>query len=173
MSLKLVQDAWYELWEEARSSGGRDAKESEDNMNQAETNRTKRTAESAPRRKPGPPPYWLVAKSENSWIEVLTLDRDGEEILPVFSHEEEAVVFLRLLRGVGEDWRLKESRSGELIWLLYGPCAGVEEVALDPLPEMVAERTVGLVSLDRSCFIERIITSTNRRALRHREKPGR
>jgi hypothetical protein len=154
MSLKLVQDAWYELWEEARSSGGRDAKESEDNMNQAETNRTKRTAESAPRRKPGPPPYWLVAKSENSWIEVLTLDRDGEEILPVFSHEEEAVVFLRLLRGVGEDWRLKESRSGELISLLYGPCAGVKEVALDPLPEMVAERTVGLVSLDRERFIE-------------------
>jgi hypothetical protein len=97
--------------------------------------------------------YWLIAKSENSRVEVLTLDRDGEEMLPVFSYEEEGEMFLRL-RGVDDGWRIRESRIGELISLLYGPCAGVKEVALDPLPEMVAERTVGLVSLDRERFIE-------------------
>ena len=71
-------------------------------MTQIETNRTGQTAERAsPRRTPGPPAYWLIAKSENSRIEVLTLDRDGEEMLPVFSHEEEAEMFLRLLGGWG------------------------------------------------------------------------
>jgi len=39
-------------------------------------------------------------------IEVLTLVRDGEEMLPAFSHEEEAEMFLRLLRGAGEAWRV-------------------------------------------------------------------
>ena len=38
--------------------------------------------------------------------------------------------------------------------MLYGPCAEVKEVALDPLPEMVAESTVSLVSLPRERFIE-------------------
>ena len=98
-----------------------------------ETNRTEQTAEPVPRPTPGPSPYWLIAKSENSRIEVLILDRHGEEMLPVFSHEEEAEMFLRLLRGVGEDWRVRESRTGELVSVLYGlSCAGVKEVALDP-----------------------------------------
>ena len=129
-----------------------------------ETNRTEQTAEPVPRPTPGPSPYWLIAKSENSRIEVLILDRHGEEMLPVFSHEEEAEMFLRLLRGVGEDWRVRESRTGELVSVLYGPsCASVKEVALDPLPEMVAERTVGLVSLLRERFIE-VIAPRRRRA---------
>ena len=34
---------------------------------------------------------------------------------------------------------------------------GVKEVALDPLPEMVVDRTVGLVSLDREHFIRRLL----------------
>ena len=105
-------------------------------------------------------------------MEVLTLQ--CEKVLPVFSHKEEAQQFLRFSRDVVEEgWRVIESGAGELVSVFYGLCGKVEEVALDPLPEMVAERTVGLVSLDRSCFIERIITSTNRRALRHREKLGR
>lgn len=92
---------------------------------------------------------------------MLTFDR--EERLPVFSYEEEAEMFLRL-EGVGEGWRVRETRAGELVSLLCGPCAGVKEVALDPLPGMVAERTVELVSLDRRCFIELIMAE--RRSLR-------
>ena len=128
-----------------------------------ETTRTEQTAEPAPRRTLGPPPYWLIAKSENDPIEVLILDRDGKEMLPVFSHEEEAEMFLRLLRKVGEDWRVRESRAGELVSVLYGSsCADVKEVALDPLPEMMAERTIGLVSLLRERFIQ-VITARRRR----------
>ena len=122
---------------------------------------TKRTAERAPRCPPGPA-YWLIVKNADGRIEVLTLGRDDTEVLPVFSFEEEAEMFLRLGK-VDEEWRVRESGVGELVSVLLGPCAGIKEVTLDPLPEMVAERTVGLVSLERERFIERIMA--NRRSL--------
>jgi hypothetical protein len=142
-------------------SGGGKVKEQEDTVTQIETNQTKSTAPRAPRRAPGLASYWLIAKNENGWIEVLTLECDGREMLPVFSHEEEAEMFLRL-RGMGGDWQASERRAGELVSVLYGPCADVKEVALDPLPEMVAERTVGLVSLDQERFIEGMMVRTRR-----------
>ena len=77
---------------------------------------------------------------------MLTLYYGGEEMLPVFSHREEAEMFLRL--GImGFDWRASESSTRELVSVLYGPCAGVRQVALDPWPEMVADGCMGLVSL--------------------------
>jgi hypothetical protein len=101
-----------------------------------------RTAEGPPRR-PSGPTYWLITTSQNEHREVLTLDHDGEEMLPVFSHEEEAETFLRL-GGMGYGWRVGKSSAHELVSVLYGPCAGVREVALDPLPEMVAEGSLEL-----------------------------
>jgi hypothetical protein len=86
---------------------------------------------------------------------VLTLDYDGESMLPVFSHREEAEMFLRL-GSVAYDWRASESGARELVSFLCGPCAGVREVALDPLPDMVADRSVGLVSLCRERFLQRL-----------------
>ena len=109
------------------------------------------TAERPPRRRSGTT-YWLIT---NSRRDVLTLYYDGEEMLPVFSHREEAEMFLRL-GSVGYDWRASESGAWELVVLLCGPCADVGEVALDPLPEMVADRSVGLVSLGRERFLRRI-----------------
>lgn len=127
-------------------------------MTQIETNQTKRMAERGASRRVLAPDlaYWLIANNANDRVEVFTIKCSSEgEVLPVFGHEEEAEMFLRL--GEVEDgWRVRESRAGEMISVLYGPCAGVNEVALDPLPEMVAERTVGLVSLPRARFIERI-----------------
>ena len=99
--------------------------------------------------------YWLIAKFENGRIEVLTLNRDGDEMLPVFGHEEEAEMYLQF-GGLSDDWWISESDAGELTSVLYGSCADVKEVALDPLPAMVDERTVGLVSLARERFIESI-----------------
>jgi hypothetical protein len=96
--------------------------------------------------------YWLITNGQRA---VLTLDYDGEEMLPVFSHREEAEMFLRL-GSLGYDWRATESGARELMSSLCGPCAGVREVALDPLPEMVADRSVGLVSLCRERFLRRI-----------------
>lgn len=106
----------------------------------------------------------LIAKNANNRIEVLTLERDGEEILPVFSHEEEAGMFLQLADVTS--WQVRKSSAGELISVLYGPCAKIQRVALDPLPEMMTEMTVGLISLDRERFIEHITTGRRRSSLR-------
>jgi len=92
-------------------------------------------------------------------LEVLAIDlAAGEEALPVFSHEEEAEMFLRLGRVGFEGWQARESTAGELISVLYGPCAGVKRVVLDPLPEMIAEWTVGLVSLSRERFVDLVLS---------------
>lgn len=52
----------------------------------------------------------------------------------------------------------QESTAGELISVLCGPCAGAKEVSLDPLPEMVAEGTLGLVNLSRKRFMNLVLT---------------
>ena len=130
------------------------------------TNRAKGTAEQAPRRAPrraaGRAPgstYWLIARNETSRLEVLATGLvGGEETMPVFSHEEEAELFLGLWEvGVG-GWLGRESSAGEIISVLCGPCASVERVALDPLPEMLLERTVGLVSLSRERFVDLVLS---------------
>jgi hypothetical protein len=106
------------------------------------------------------PRWWLIAKTENGRVEFLTTtarDEDGGETLPVFGHEEEAEMFLHL-GGYGEDgWRARESSSGEIVSVLCGPCSGVEGVALDPLPGMVADGTLGLVRLRRESFLGRLL----------------
>jgi hypothetical protein len=103
--------------------------------------------------------YWLIVKNENERIEILIdgLAGSGEEALPVFSHEEEAEVFLSHSEAKDDGWRARESTAGELISVLFGSCASVKEVALDPLPEMVAQRTLGLVSLSRERFMDLVL----------------
>jgi hypothetical protein len=102
--------------------------------------------------------YWLIAKNENGRIEVLTaLLADGKEALPVFSYEQEAELYLKL-REAGSGWRVRESTAGELISVLCGPCAGAKGVALDPLPEMVTEGTLGLVNLSRKRFVNLVLS---------------
>ena len=133
---------------------------------ESETNRAKRTAERAsgraPERAPGRQPgsvYWLVVKNENGPLEVLTSGLSvGEEALPVFSHEEEAEMFL-WLGGLGDGWQARESAAGELTSILCGLCAGVKKVVLDPLPKMLDEKMVWLVSLERERFLELVLGS--------------
>jgi hypothetical protein len=76
----------------------------------------------------------------------------------VFSHEQEAKMFLRL-REAGSDGReAREGTVGVLVSVLWGLCASVEWVALDPLPEMLFERTVGLVSTSRERFVDLVLS---------------
>ncbi len=114
----------------------------------AETERTRRR-----------PRWWLIAKTEYGRVEFLTMahDEDGGETLPVFGYEEEADMFL-WLEVSSHGWRTRESSAGELISVLYGPCKGVEKVVLDPLPQLLAEKTVGLVSMERERFVDCIMT---------------
>src|SRR5919107_2093808 len=125
-------------------------------------NQPRRTADHTPRQPPDPVSYWLIAEKRNNRIEVLTIRTDDEqETLPVFSSEEEAEILLQF-GGVTGGWRARESSAGELVSVLYGPCAGVRKVALDPSPEVVNEGTVGLVSLLRESFLGLIMVRRGR-----------
>ena len=101
------------------------------------------------------PMFWLIARHNNAQLELLTIDAGGEKALPVFSFEEEAEAFLSL-GALGANWGIRETTPGELVSMLYGPCAGVGRVALDPLPELGGEAIVGLVSLSRERFCKNV-----------------
>ena len=100
--------------------------------------------------------FWLVVKVEPYPMEILTFSCGGDEALPVFSHEEEAELFL-CLGEIGDGWRVRESSAGEVISLLFRPCAGVGSVTLDPLPATVAGAMIELLSLSRERFLDRLM----------------
>ena len=81
----------------------------------------------------------------------------GEEALPVFSFEDEASMYLEL--GAFDGWRVGETTAGELTSILFGPCAGVPRVALDPLPGPDAAALAGLVSTEREAFVESLLNT--------------
>lgn len=108
--------------------------------------------------------FWVVAKQENGRMGMLTIDPGSDrETLPVFSYREEAEAFLRLGEVSETDWWIRETTAGELVSMLYGPCAAVKRVALDPLPAAVGGVTlVDLVSLDRERFVGSLISERTR-----------
>ena len=102
-------------------------------------------------------PLWIIISYQNKRMEVLTIDPYAEgDSLAVFSFEEEAEAFLGLLLDGEEDrkgWRSEQKKAGELVSVLLGPCAGVERVALDPLPLPVGRAMLPLVSVSRDAFL--------------------
>ncbi len=98
-------------------------------------------------------PYWLLAKRRRGRLEVLTTYlTDGRKVLPVFSFEEEADLYLR--RGIPGSWQVRRAEAGELLSLLYCLCNKVELVALDPASEAETEVMDRLVSLERERFVD-------------------
>ena len=98
-------------------------------------------------------PYWLLAKRRRDRLEVLTTSlADGRKVLPVFSFEEEADLYLR--RGIRGSWRVRQTEVGELLSLLYCLCNKVDLVALDPASEAETEVMDRLVSLERERFVD-------------------
>jgi hypothetical protein len=98
-------------------------------------------------------PIWLITNPNDARMGVLTLGPGSdEEILPVFSFEEEAETFLWL--GAAEmGWRARRAAAGELISLLYGACGEVKKVALDPLPVANGEMVFDLLCWSREDFL--------------------
>jgi hypothetical protein len=92
-------------------------------------------------------------------MEVLMVACSGEQALPVFSGEGEAEMFVWLEGVFEQDWRARETSSGELVSILFEPCASVGRVALDLSPEMVRINAVSLVSVTRERFISWILDS--------------
>jgi hypothetical protein len=77
---------------------------------------------------------------------------DGRLVLPVFSFEEEANLYLR--HGIPGSWRLWRTQAGELVSLLCGPCSKVELVILDPISDVETDAMNRLVSLERERFVD-------------------
>jgi hypothetical protein len=91
---------------------------------------------------------WMIAKQRCNGLEVFTI---GTDVLPVFSFEEEAQMFLGLGHAA-DGWQVRETTYGELVSVLYGPCRGVTHVSLDPVPGLVE-----LVSLSRKAFVRALL----------------
>ena len=100
--------------------------------------------------------FWLIATRAHGRIEVLTIDADGETVLPVFSFQDEGEFFLNL-EATEADWWPRESTTGELVSLLLGLCARVDKVALDPLPGLGEREIVELVSTGRRHFVRHLM----------------
>jgi hypothetical protein len=124
-------------------------------------------------RRAGTQRYWVIAKDPKDGLgqlELLTLDLDGTgEALPVFSFEEEAEMFLWLQRTEG-GWEVRETAPGQLVSILYGPCADVGKVMLDPLPEIGLSMQISLLGMDRNDFVESVMGA---RSLDKPYKPSR
>jgi hypothetical protein len=104
-------------------------------------------------------PWWLIAKGATDHFEVFTLD--GGSILPVFSDEDEAEMYLWFERAREEGWEVRRCSSEELISVLYGPCSDAGKVVLDPSPEIIEGPSAWLVDLDRGRFLEWMISGRN------------
>ena len=117
--------------------------------------------------------YWVIAKDANDRLgqpAPLTVDLDGTgEALPVFSFEEEAEMFL-WLQTIEDGWEVRETTPGQLVSILYGPCADVGRVMLDPLPEIGARMQISLLGMDRNDFVESVMGA---RSLDTPYKPSR
>ena len=116
--------------------------------------------------------WWLIARHGDDRLEVLTLDLPGEQTLPVFSFEEEAEAFLWLGGADTGGWQPRRTGSWELASMLYGPCSGASSVALDPLPGMVTDGTIGLVSVGRERFVNRIVAAGDSTSMPGLAVPG-
>jgi hypothetical protein len=138
----------------------------------ASTREGAETAGGVPRRA-GTQRYWVIAKDTKDGfgqLELLTVDLDGTaEALPIFSFEEEAEMFLWLQR-TEEGWEVRETTPGQLVSILYGPCADVGRVMLDPLPEIGVRMQISLLGMDRNDFVESVMGA---RSLDKPYKPSR
>jgi hypothetical protein len=107
---------------------------------------------------PTPPTTrWMVARDGEGRLEPLCVRAGLWKVLPVFSFEEEAEMFLHLGGYEESGWRARESCAGELVSVLLGPCIDVKGVALDPLPEMLEDGTIELVEVGRRRFVGQLL----------------
>ena len=124
-------------------------------------------------RRAGTQRYWVIAKDAKDGfgqLDLLTVDLDGTgEALPVFSFEEEAEMFL-WLQPSEDGQKVREVTLGQLVSILYGPCADVGRVMLDPLPEIGASMQISLLGMDRHDFVESVMGA---RSLKTPYKPSR
>ncbi len=100
-------------------------------------------------------PRWLITKYDHGKMNALTIGLSGgNEALAVFAFEEEAEMFLHLRRAaLGKEWGVRQTSAGELVSVLYGPCANSKEVVMDPAPEVGKKKLAASPRMPRKHFL--------------------
>ena len=110
------------------------------------------------------PRYWTLVRDESRRVDVFTVDPDERgEALAVFGFEEEAELFL-CLEEMEAGWQARETTSGELVSMLYGPCASVERVVIDPLPQKISCTRMPPLSVRSTDFARTMVDMGGARA---------
>jgi hypothetical protein len=95
--------------------------------------------------------FWVVLE-DGTWTTPFTVILpEGKEAIALFSAEEEAMMFCHLSKQ-GAKGSVRQTTAGGVLSLLYGPWAVARHVALDPFPEGLGGRLLGLLTLDREHF---------------------
>jgi hypothetical protein len=104
-------------------------------------------------------PHWLITKYDHSKMNALTIRLSGDrEALAIFGFEEEAEMFLHFRGAALEDgWSVRQTSVGELVSVLYGPCANAKKVVMDPAPEVGKKELVGTPSMHRNDFLRALL----------------
>ena len=100
--------------------------------------------------------WWMISREGARGVEPLTLGRPGRRALALFGFAEEAALYLHLANLENDGWWVRESGPGEVASMLFGPCAGVNLVALDPLPVAV-DGTLESICMDKRRFLARLM----------------
>jgi hypothetical protein len=97
--------------------------------------------------------FWVVLEG-GTWTAPFTvLVPEGKEAIALFSAEEEARMFCHLSKQ-GAKGSIRQTTTGGVLSLLYGPWAVARHVALDPLPEILGGGLLGLLALGREHFAQ-------------------
>ncbi len=104
----------------------------------------------------GPAPFWLILAEDRDGGETnpltVELPGKGEGVLPVFSFEEEARLYLWVER-LEDRCHVEEVESKRLASVLSGACSRFEWVALDPMGERWVREANQLVCMSRERFL--------------------
>jgi hypothetical protein len=97
--------------------------------------------------------FWVVLEGSARGLP-LTVDLpDGRQAIALFSGEEEARMLCHFCEG-GSSLNIRQTTAGEVLSLLYCPWLA-KHVAIDPFPEILGDRLLGLLTLDRARFARR------------------
>ena len=106
--------------------------------------------------------FWLIergagADNGSRRRRVFMMGADGDpKTLPVFSFEEEALLFLRV-GGLERNWRARKFTTPGLVSALTGPYRGARRVVLDPFPDIGLRGYLNALSLGRGEFVDLLV----------------
>lgn len=98
--------------------------------------------------------FWILLEGSARRLPLTVFLSDGTEAMALFSGEEEARMFCHFCKE-GASANIRQTTASEVFSLLDCPWCAAKHVALDPFPEILGGRLMGLLTLDRADFARR------------------